>query len=62
MWIVREILLRDLLYHYYAYDTHVYLAITLNKTWLDVLEKLEACLAHISAWRRVNMLISNQKK
>jgi len=35
----------NLLYHCYADDTHVYMAIKPKTTWADVAKKLEACLA-----------------
>jgi hypothetical protein len=52
----------DLLYHCYADDTQVYIAILPKETWLDVSKKLEACLADISTWMSANMLKLNQEK
>jgi len=41
----------NLLYHCYADDTQVYIAIMPKTTWSDVTKKLEACLADISETR-----------
>ena len=51
-----------MLYHCYADDTQVYIAILTKETWLDVLKKLEACLADINTWMSANMLMLNQEK
>ena len=52
----------NLLYHCYADDTQVYMAIMPKKTWSDVAKKLEACLADISTWMSANMLKLNEEK
>ncbi len=52
----------DLLYHYYADDTQVNIAILSKGNWLDVSKKLEACLADINTWMSENMLKLYQEK
>ena len=52
----------NLLYHCYADDTQVYMAIMPKTTWSDVAKKLEACLADISTWMSANMLKLNEEK
>ena len=47
------------LIHYLIHQ--VYLAIMSKDTWLNTRKKLEACLADISTWKSLNMLMLNQE-
>ena len=51
-----------LLYHCYADDTQVYLAIMSKTTCSDVAKKLEACSTDISTWISANILKLNEEK
>ena len=51
-----------MLYHCYADDTQVYVAIMPKTTWSDVAKKLEACLFDISTWMSANILKLNEEK
>ena len=52
----------NLLYHCYADDNQVYIAIMPKTIWFDTAKKLEACLADISTWMSANMLKLNEGK
>jgi len=52
----------NFLYHCYADDTLVYMAVIPKTTWSDVAKKLEACLADISTWMSANMLKLSEEK
>ena len=51
-----------MLYHCYADDTQVYMAIMPKTTWSDVAKKLEACLSDISTWMGANILKLNEER
>ena len=52
----------DMDYHCYANDTQAYLIIEPRKTLPDIAFHIEACLADISDWMRINLLKLSQDK
>jgi hypothetical protein len=50
------------LYHCYADDSEVYLVIEPIDSWTDIAVRLEACIADISTWMKINLLKLNQDK
>jgi hypothetical protein len=52
----------NMLYHYYADDSEVYLVIGPIDIWTDIAVRLEACIADISTWMKINLLKLNQDK
>jgi hypothetical protein len=51
-----------MLYHCYAYDSQVYLVIEPIDSWTDISMRLEACIADISTWMKINLLKLDQDK
>jgi len=52
----------NMLYHCYADDSQVYLVIEPIDSWTDISMRLEACIADISTWMKINLLKLNQDK
>ena len=52
----------NMLYHCYADDSQIYLVIEPINNWNDISARLEACIADISSWMKVNLLKLNQDK
>ena len=52
----------NMLYHCYADDSQVYLVIEPIDSWTDISVRLEACIADISTWMKINLLKLNQDK
>jgi hypothetical protein len=51
-----------MLYHCYADYSQVYLVIEPIDSWTDISVRLEACIADISTWMKINLLKLNQDK
>ncbi len=52
----------NMIYHFYADDSQIYLVVEPSDNWTNIAARLEDCIADISSWMKVNLLKLNQDK